>query len=64
MFHAKDDPNVPYERSKCKIGEPFSRFDVERTCIPGGRTHGEEQEDRAEDDPHWLVRPQRISKSH
>ena len=32
---------------ECKIGEPFSRVDIELTCTFGGRTHGEKDEDDA-----------------
>jgi hypothetical protein len=30
---------------ECKIGEPFSRVDIELTCTFGGRTHGKKDED-------------------
>jgi hypothetical protein len=40
---------------ECKIGEPFSRFDVELASILGGSTHRKEQEQGAGGQFHRLI---------
>ena len=41
--------------SECEIRKPLSCFDVELTCVLGGSTHREEQEDGAQDEFHRLI---------
>ena len=41
--------------SECEIRKPLSRFDVEVTCVLGGSTHREEEEQCAQVEFHRLI---------